>query len=170
MIGHGSAEHGMLLGPGIELLGPASRYFGWSYVVTGWGGLSFNTDNAHLSQFGDVAFTERVAAALGNEKIKFCSDLKRLLQYHYLLHITPWASCSAGNKSHHWTLSTQICEIVDYFTNMILHYEQATRWPSFLWWISCLYNTVALKLFRNHKSYRFMVCFNWQLLQNWIAN
>lgn len=71
MIGHGSAEHGMLLGPGSELLGPASRYFGWSYVVAGCGGLSFNTDNAHLSQFGDVDFTERVAAVIRKEKLYY---------------------------------------------------------------------------------------------------
>lgn len=130
MIGHGSAEHGMLLGPGIELLGPASRYFGWSYVVTGWGGLSFNTDNAHLSQFGDVAFTERVAAALGKKKIAFSSDLKRLIQNYYLLQITPGTSCSAGNKNHR-TLSTKIYKIFTYFTYDFLYHDQATRWPSF---------------------------------------
>ena len=62
MIGQGSAEQGMLLAPGKELLGPASRYLGCSYVVVGWGGLSFNTDKAHLSQFGDEVLTERVAA------------------------------------------------------------------------------------------------------------
>lgn len=66
MIGQGSAEQGMLLGPGKELLGPASRYFGCSYVEVGCGGLSFNTDNAHLSQFDDVALTERVAAVKGD--------------------------------------------------------------------------------------------------------
>lgn len=69
MIGQGSAEQGILLGPGRVLLGPASKYFGWSYVDVGWGGLSFKTDNAHLSQFGDVVFTERVAAVQKN-KIK----------------------------------------------------------------------------------------------------
>ena len=62
MMGHGSAEHGILLGPGKELLGPASRYFGWSYVVAGWGELSCNTDKAHLSQFDEGVLTERVAA------------------------------------------------------------------------------------------------------------
>lgn len=113
MIGHGSAEHGMLLGPGIELLGPASRYFGWSYVVTGWGGLSFNTDNAHLSQFGDVAFTDRVAAAIGKERIAFCSDLKNcyiIFSYPPILHST--TSFTTGKNSHYYTFD-QTCQIAD---------------------------------------------------------
>lgn len=48
MIGYGFVEYGILFGFGIELLGLVFRYFGWLYVVMGWGGFFFNIDNVYL--------------------------------------------------------------------------------------------------------------------------